>query len=369
MSGEILITCGPIPARLDSVKFITNRFKGGLSLLTAEKLHGLGHNVTLCAWEHSSLKTSLPIITVKDVQDYYSKVLDKKYDAYILSAAVANLMPVSPWKGKFPSHIYKENEEFNIKFKIAPRVIDAIKKHNPRSCLIGYKLFDGTHEELLCAGKKTLLESKANLIFANTPEEAKYKKWALTQDGCSFEMDFSEHILLINKLLVEKWYQTKIADFNLLSPTNTPDITYLSNIYPKHTDPITGQIFGSFAFKTSYGFVTTSRGKSLGTDDLCDVYEVNHDSLTITASKKATLNAPLFDLIFKQNPNINIIVHGHDTIGEIFHNQYEFPGTTGDLKNCPKNKDFFNINLKHHGFIAGFSKLIDYLNFKESHGL
>ena len=31
MGKNIVISCGPIPARLDSVKFITNRFKGGLA--------------------------------------------------------------------------------------------------------------------------------------------------------------------------------------------------------------------------------------------------------------------------------------------------------------------------------------------------
>ena len=28
---KVIISCGPIPARLDTVKFITNRFKGGLA--------------------------------------------------------------------------------------------------------------------------------------------------------------------------------------------------------------------------------------------------------------------------------------------------------------------------------------------------
>lgn len=35
MKKKVVISCGPIPARLDSVKYITNRFKGGLAFRTA----------------------------------------------------------------------------------------------------------------------------------------------------------------------------------------------------------------------------------------------------------------------------------------------------------------------------------------------
>ena len=35
--AHILISVGPIPARIDSVKYITNRFKGGLALKVAER--------------------------------------------------------------------------------------------------------------------------------------------------------------------------------------------------------------------------------------------------------------------------------------------------------------------------------------------
>lgn len=35
---RVLVTCGPIPARLDSVKYLTNMFKGGLAFRTANWL-------------------------------------------------------------------------------------------------------------------------------------------------------------------------------------------------------------------------------------------------------------------------------------------------------------------------------------------
>lgn len=37
---RVLVTCGPIPARVDSVKYLTNMFKGGLAFKTAAWLSG-----------------------------------------------------------------------------------------------------------------------------------------------------------------------------------------------------------------------------------------------------------------------------------------------------------------------------------------
>ena len=52
---KVVISCGPIPARLDSVKFITNRFKGGLAFRTAEHLINQGkYDVTIVLWKHTS---------------------------------------------------------------------------------------------------------------------------------------------------------------------------------------------------------------------------------------------------------------------------------------------------------------------------
>lgn len=38
MKKKIVVSCGPISTRLDSVKCITNRFKGGLAFRTAQQL-------------------------------------------------------------------------------------------------------------------------------------------------------------------------------------------------------------------------------------------------------------------------------------------------------------------------------------------
>jgi hypothetical protein len=365
--SKILITAGPIPSRLDSVKYITNRFKGGLALDLASKLANCEdrHDVTLVAWKYSGIKSNLPTILVEDVVDYYEKVLDFEADAYILSAAVANLGPLEPIVGKFPSHKYKVGDVFPIEFTIMPRVIDAIKSKYPTSTLIAYKLFDGTDEELIDAARHTLYDSKANIVFANHPAWAKTKKIAVTADGAAFEMSYDDHVKLIMRLLREKFYKTSLLDEYWYSIDE--DRKYIVNNYPKsRLDNLT---FGTFAIRDieDDGFITTTRGKRGGETETAYVNRVDHENLIVFASEKATLNAPLLDKILELNPQINYLIHSHENIGTAVQDEYQFPGTIGDLKNVLSIKaDKFLLNLPYHGYIAGFKDFTACKNFIDS---
>lgn len=195
---RVLVTCGPIPARVDSVKYLTNMFKGGLAFKTAVWLSGnKDFEVSVLCWKYTKVPDNMPqeirVDTVNDVFEYYDWITAnaRNFDAFIMAAAVANLTPVHPYEGKFPSHNYKPGDEFDIRFMIAPRAIDAIKPLNPRCCLIGYKLFDEPdNEKLIDIARHTLADARANLIFANRPSEAKSRKIAVTADGSAFFLQF-----------------------------------------------------------------------------------------------------------------------------------------------------------------------------------
>lgn len=352
---NVVITVGPIPARLDSVKFLTNRFKGGLALKTAHYLRDKGHNVTIVAWKNTELKTDLPIVRINDVVDYYNTVLEMEADAYILAAAVANLMPSNPYEGKFPSHKYNVGDKFNIEFEIAPRVIDEIKKKHPRSALIGYKLYDGTEEDLIAAGKKTLFDSVANLVFANNPAWAKERKIALTQDGAVFNTTFDEHCHLIDKLIRSEFYSTRVVPQDVVL---TDDEKYVVENYPSY--PADGRTYGTFAVRREQGFVTTTRGKKNGNQAVAYVTEVDHTKRLIETTQKATLNAPLLDATFALNPELTILYHGHDIKGFNVHSEYEFAGSDGDIKFATYLNNGKPICLTHHGFLVGFETLEDF---------
>jgi hypothetical protein len=360
--AKILLSAGPIPARLDSVKFITNRFKGGLALKTGEMLKELGHDVTIVKWKHTDLRTKLPCHDVEDIFDYRGKILGHNADVYILTAAVANLIPTNPWKGKFPSHDYCVGDEFDIKFTIAPRIIDEVKKIHPRSTLIGYKLFDGKYEELIAAGRETLFNSKANVVFANTPDNAKTLKYMLTQDGAVIPCSFDRHVELIDELANAEFFKTKIV--NVTQPPMPDYVEDILQTYPR--TKIEGRTYGCFAVKNPGGwtFWTTTRGKR--ERGLAYVSYVDYVDLIVETNRKATFNVPLLAQLFYTNPKINIIIHNHRKIPSAHSFDYEFPGTRNEVDlHFPYGENVFNIN--HHGYVAGFRTFEEYKEWINKH--
>lgn len=369
MSLKIVVSCGPIPSKLDAVKYITNRFHGGLALRTAEYFLDKDYEVTVVQWKYAALDCmhlygydNAHFVRVEDVMEYY-KWFEKNacnYDAFIMAAAVANLMPVSPFEGKFPSHNYSVGEEFDIRFTIAPRAIDIIKQKNPRVFLVGYKLFDAdTDEELIEIAQHTLRDSKANIIFANRPDTAKSRKIALLQDGSTIPMSFDDHLAFMQRLLEQEYFRTEIVEIESLEVyrQNKSLVENAFNAVRMFEKSVNG--YGTIAIKiTDACFVTTSRGH---TGDPVLVTEINVENRRVSATGKATLNAPAMYAVLQNG--YDFAFHRHkilitaDEIGD----KYLFPGTVEEYETV---RDFFNENInstgsinigveKYHGYIKG----------------
>lgn len=110
---KILISGGPVPAYLDDVKIITNRFKGGWMASLAEQMsthpYEQEHEVTyltsadarqpqlhdLNLFGPRGDRRNLEVVHHYGFHDYMDKVLHiaPQMDAIILGAAVANLIP------------------------------------------------------------------------------------------------------------------------------------------------------------------------------------------------------------------------------------------------------------------------------------
>jgi hypothetical protein len=358
-----LISVGAIPGRLDSVKYITNRFKGGLAAKTANML-AVDFRVTIVKWRHTDLGNidpSIAVIDVDDIYDYMDKVLATKADAYILAAAVANLIPAKPWEGKFPSHKYEVGEIIDIPFVIAPRIIDAVKAKYPRSTLIGYKLFDGPEEELVAAGWHTLVESKSNCVFCNHPATAKTKKIALLPDGSAIPMDFIGHVEFMRRLVDLEWYRTEIVETEEIPLFFEKELAALLARVTVDKPPYS---FGTVASRLGDGIVTTTRGKR--DSGFCVVENVDQESRVVRASAKATLNAPFLFRLLKESP-FNYIVHGHKQFEGAPTIPYAFPGTTEeDAIDWDVGSFFFNI--EHHGYVAMFGNSVEAMEWSEKYG-
>lgn len=359
---RVVISCGPIPARVDAVKYITNRFKGGLSFKTAAYLIEKGFKVTIVKWKHTPLPAmdgAAEVISVDDVFSYYTwfKEHAAEYDAFVMAAAVANLTPSHPLEGKFPSHNYKVGEKFNIEFEIAPRAIDIIKQVNPRCCLIGYKLFDAdSDDELAEIAKHTLKDSKANIIFANTPTTAKERKLAVMADDTVLPCTFDEHLDLISRAINASYFRTEVSP---LTPEELADPAIRQALATVKMYEPTFPGYGTIAVPVDMGtnrFATTARGHH-GEPVL--VRNVDFGEKIIYASGKATLNAPTLAGVLRTSMN-SIVIHRHDN-DPLFQKDiaydgklpyYEFPGTVAEAIHV---KTFFrdlvkkNVRLKLFG--------------------
>jgi len=105
---KILVTGGPVHAKIDAVKFVTNRFKGGLTAKLADELREQGVQVTyLCSkgakeprspglpMDAPGWDSKVEVVYHDDFHDYRQKVKEMApdFDAVVLGAAVANLIP------------------------------------------------------------------------------------------------------------------------------------------------------------------------------------------------------------------------------------------------------------------------------------
>lgn len=364
---KVVISCGPIPARLDSVKFISNRFKGGLAFKTAAHLiKSELYEVTIVKWKHTPLPEGVHpahVVDVEDVFDYYKwfETNATRYNAFIMAAAVANLTPSNPYEGKFPSHNYAVGESFPIQFEIAPRAIDVVKKKNPRACLIGYKLFDAaTDEELVDIARHTLADAKANIIFANTPSTAKDRKIAVMADNTALPCTFKEHLNLITGAIDAAYFRTEIVPLTPAEAANPAIRNALATVQMFEKTFPGG--FGTVAVPVDGSalniFATTSRGHK---GEPVIVRNVDFEEGVVYATGKATLNAPTLAGVLAQAPAGTIIVHRHDD-DPLFSQKrpdftfprYLFPGTFEEAYEVTKAfaKGYRRIRLMGHGDIG-----------------
>lgn len=176
----------------------------------------------------------------------------------------------------------------------------------------------------------------------------------LTKEKSIFEIDNEQKFL--SSFEHDIYYKTLINNQNII--VNKTDLNIYKKYIEKYKDIMQKNlygnkyIFGSVAVKSAKGFITTIRGKE-NLNDYTMVYDVDHINHTLTVlNKKATLNAPLLDYLFKNN-KVKVIVHiNHIFDSKLPYYEYAFPGTVKD--SIRNNKISFNI--KYHGVIYLFDK-------------
>lgn len=345
---KILITGGPVYAHLDAVKIITNKFRGGrmaqLADILLDRAYGVEgglHIIYLTARGYAIPNDRNPNIEMvyhDGYDDYKKKVLElaPECDAVVLGAAVCNLIPAKPWKEKFPSHQYTEGDTIPIPFKIAPRIINMVKKVAPKTTLFGFKLLKGVpHGELIEAAYEVVTDSGAACVFANDADDLD-TKFAVTKERSVHALVGDWFVDFLWNMIWDKYYSTVIEN-RKQPPIRVRDIAcILRKRYASKFKATYGKnklVFGTIAVRLKEGenpFLVTSRGKK-EFEDWTVVRGVNHLNREVYVSgKKASLNAPLLDTLFTNNQDVFAIVHFHESLPGLPMKQWAPPGTVRD---------------------------------------
>jgi len=392
------VTGGPVHAKIDVVKMVTNRFKGGLMASLAVALCDENTDVTyLCSHqaktpscgrnEKGEQWTGLP--TGRDVpvplvlrhdgfHDYREKVreLARESDVVILGAAVANLIPVGykkwdythvltenislPLEGKFPSHDYKPGDHIEMVWQIAPRIIDEVKAlMNPGAHLFGFKLLSGVpRDELITAAYGVLLESKATMVFANDAANLQ-QVYGVAKDRSYHATHRDQIPKTIRELVADEYYRTEVvrdwdgAEHRMAEGMMDEVFATLDTdaLFPETPE---GMVFGTVAVRhpAGMGFFTTARGKR-ELADLAWVQDVDHhdvERVVQVVGAKATLNAPLLDTIFADT-DVERIVHHHQQEPGLPSYAWAPPGTVRDSRRVPQKRGhpWTSFNVDGHG--------------------
>lgn len=347
----ILITGGAVHGKLDAVKLVTNRFRGGMMAEIAEllSLHFDVTYLTAKGMSHPNL-THGHLLFHDGFHDYMQKVLElaPTMNGILLGAAVANLIPQSPFPGKFPSHQYKPGDIINIPFVIAPRVIDQVHRVAPKTHLFGFKLLSGVAKEVLVdAAYGVLLDSKAELVFANDATNLA-AKFAITKERGVIPLDIDGLVQMVKQAMEDEYYSSvSCVDLSI------GDVTLFNKLVLENQfNFMAHNGFGTVAVRAGPGksFFTTQRNKIMNGQFVnipILVYAVSHDTRQVIyqGTSKPTLNAPLLAHIFETNPTVTHIIHLHEQVPNLPTLPYAPPATVRDSIRDVHS----SFNIEHHG--------------------
>ncbi|MDR1521829.1 MAG: phosphopantothenate--cysteine ligase [Streptococcaceae bacterium] len=212
---RILITAGGTTEAIDSVRGITNHSTGKLGAIIAECFAAKNHYVKFITSSHTILPSQNPNIHVSIITNteqlltiLTSQLTTQTFDSVIHSMAVSDYTPVFTnsqegfaikLENKLKqglsvnqafTTITKSSKIFPVKKKISStsenliiilkrnsKVIQKIKKLQPQTLLVGFKLLVSvSKKELLTIARKSMKEAQADFFIANDLTEINEKK-------------------------------------------------------------------------------------------------------------------------------------------------------------------------------------------------
>lgn len=184
---KIIVTAGGTTEKIDDVRTITNRSSGKMGIAIAEELYLRGADVLLLRATNSILPRYLiRQETFETAENLFNLLKEdiKKADYIFHVAAVADFKVISQ-KGKI-----KSDKPATIELTPQIKILDQLKKLNPKIKLIAFKAESGLSEkDLTKLALKRLKESKADAIVVND----------IGKTDRGFESDNNEVIIVTRK--------------------------------------------------------------------------------------------------------------------------------------------------------------------------
>lgn len=182
---RVLVTGGPTPVAIDSVRRITNRFRGTLGTRIAEELWLRGAAAYLILGGGAYRPPDwLPHEIVPTYDDYLERVMavlgEEPFAAGVFSAAVADYRPKQVLPGKTPSG----GALRTIELEPTKKVIREVRNAFPDLHGVTFKYEEGvSHDELLEIARRRLAEGSAAVV-ANRGEEmeGEHVAWLVTPE-------------------------------------------------------------------------------------------------------------------------------------------------------------------------------------------
>ncbi len=181
---RVLITCGPTWVPIDDMRVISNKSTGTLGHIVAGLLEKKSANVTLL--EGPVTRNFVARTTVIKKFHFYDeflvlfkKELKKKYDVIIHAAAVSDYR----LKKEHSQKISSRHEKLTLDLVPTEKLIYKIKKLNPKTLLVGFKL--ETEMTKAVALEKTeglFTKAHCDYVIANSSIDKSYKAYLIDKD-------------------------------------------------------------------------------------------------------------------------------------------------------------------------------------------
>jgi phosphopantothenoylcysteine decarboxylase/phosphopantothenate--cysteine ligase len=167
----VLVTGGPTPVPIDSIRRITTRFTGQLGFAIARELYLAGADVHLIHGATTFMPPAwLPHTVIESYQAYratiHAHLSTRPYRAGIFSAAVADYGPSEVYPGKIAS-----GGALDLFLHPLPKVIQEVRAAFPALHMVTFKFEQNLTHEALMAIAQQRLQQGSQAVVANRAEE------------------------------------------------------------------------------------------------------------------------------------------------------------------------------------------------------